>query len=314
MGKKNTKKRTRTFYVLSCILCTEDGYIKGDGWSEEYFYDIYKLMKYIVNNDIEQRIMSGNVANPWTTAIEKVDINPNGHKYLYGNFCSTANGMHTPLLDYKTLIISDNPKTNTQNEIMKTVFSLRAYDGMFLLCDYRENVAKIAIIESYLNKHLNKLKEANIINTNINGIHFEYVLNQNFMDHFVDFSQINNVIVSIKVPNMPIANADAFDTLENQHMGCGVDTIDIILKHKRRSQIGIGISHVANFIKSCIKKGNILRAEVKGKPKPGKPKKISLSGIKEIFSDSYPVGNDGEVLLYVLYDRIQEINTNYKKL
>ncbi len=306
-----TKTRNRSFNIYQTEIKTkkrQSGSLNNFGWTVERCNAIRKLLDLIFALDDSSKTLKGDKNDPWTMRIERLQVvnNENGIPiYLKGYFLCSSNGVHTPLLDNQTLEIKENPKGIHQNETLKTAFSLRFKDGMFIIGEYQGNVASKDHIIKYLNDFLDYFTSNNQLETDIKRIILHHTIKKGFLDKINGFSRLDTIEINIDCPQGP-DKENAITTLGNELAGANIGIISLTLKKK--SKDGIIISKAKEWLSTIEEKFTLQKGELLGDRGKGKQEPISLNGINERYKYELCTAQNGDVLVSELYDKINNLN------
>lgn len=310
---KTTKTRNRSFNIYQTeirIKNRQHNSLNNLGWTSNHCKDIQNLFNLIYNLDDPIKTRRGDENNPWTMRIERLQIVNNENNkpvYLQGYFLCSANGVHTPLLDNQTLELKENPKGMHQNETLKTAFSLRFNDGMFIISEYQGNVATKDRISKYLNYFITYFITNKKLKTDIKKIILHHKIKKGFLDKINGFSRLDTIEINLDFPQGP--NKDnAMNTLGNELTGANIGTISLTLK--RKSKEGIIISKAKEWLSTIEESFTLKKGELIGDRGKGKQEPISLNGINERYKYSLYTDEYGDVLVGELYKKIEKLNVD----
>lgn len=305
------KTKNRSFYIYITEIFTDNKHTHKDnyGWSKKHYDDLTKLFQLIKDLELQIKTQKGDIDDMWTMKLDNYQKLDN---YSQGVFSCTADGMHTKLFDNETYVTSDNPKALTQNELMNTTFSLRSKDGLFVISEYKDNIATSGRIADYLNFYIKYFKNLEQLVTDIEELSFIHCVSNDFLDAVSsNFDRLNRAQITLKVPILP-DNSDAFSSLAGEVDDPHIDEITIVL-HKKDVN-GLGMDKVVSWFRSLTQKHQATKGVMTGHAKPGMQSKLSLNGINKVYIHTLEANNEGEVLLSKQYDIIEKINNESPSL
>jgi len=290
-----SKKKQRTIYAFKTVLflSNDDKSSTEFGWDAEKIKNLMGML--IKLPELNRRSVDPN--SEWSMQLEKCEIDPLKPNIIFGYFHSTKQGLRTKVQHIETGDTKDNPKLPGYNEIRTTCFTLRLTDGLFLLADYGDNVASTARIARYLTQFGKELCPE----INLSGIQFDNLISKDFLDKLNSFQRINTLEILIDSKS-ELKTDDAIGTLQEELSDVKQGKIQIILQ--RGDNPTLSSKGVYDWVKNKMKKHIILQGKIKGKPSPGNPKELRLTGMEEKYQNKFPTDRDEEVLTEPLFEFI----------
>lgn len=294
-AKKKQKQRTVYAFKTTLYLTNDDHTTTEFGWDAA---KVKKLMQEIIAlPELRRRSVE---PGEWSMHLEKCEIDPLKPNIMTGYFHSTKQGLRTKVQHLETGDVKDNPKPPGYNEIRTTCFAFRFTDGLFLLADYGDNVASTARISQYLTSFGKTLCP----DMNLSGIQFDHLISKEFLEKLNSFQRINTleIVIDAKAEQ---GTDDAIATLNEELSDIQQGKIQLILQ--RGDNPSLSAKGIYDWFKNKMKKHVILQGKIKGKPSPGHPKELRLTGMEEKYPQKFPIDKEEEVLTEPLFEFIIKI-------